>query len=90
MVVVASVVVASVVVVEVVGIEVGVVAGVDEEHPTTTNDAATKRRQRMPPPYGTRKTLPMAISDKVFPTSTPPFASYVSTYSLRVTPSTYD
>jgi hypothetical protein len=67
------VVVASVVVVEVVGIEVGVVAGVDEEHPTTTNDATKKPTQRMPPPYGTRKTLPMAISDKVFPTSAPPF-----------------
>jgi hypothetical protein len=84
------VVVASVVVVEVVGIEVGVVAGVDEEHPTTTNDATKKPTQRMPPPYGTRTTLPMAISDKVFPTSTPSVPSYVSTYSLRVTPSTYD
>ena len=52
-----TVVVVASVVVEVVGSEVGVVAGVDEEHPTTTNDTATKHTHRMPPPYGTNPPL---------------------------------
>ena len=51
------VVVGVVVVVVVVGTEVGVVAGADEVHPTTTNDAATRRTERMPPPYGTKPPL---------------------------------